>query len=487
MKCVWAGGPAADFANNIMWRFFPEVKIQTSKSNNYPTTPVEGASCTGSGDTFDVSGGILECRWVHGKKLQWIKINTQKGIFANAKSPVSMDMCRLKNSDMTQFQTGRGQGLNVGFPRTNTDIHGMFIDGVNEVLVMPVDFPDFPGGPTLTQDLAYDEKMMTDWFRYYSNGKSKFNITSYPQWFRMSKNRSEYPTDAKEKGALEVDSNTRQGNQSQAFIDEITKVIDLRKFSTIYIVFPEGELTLEAWVVRNHYFNVKEGKKHLNLFSWSRQNEAMQTERWAYYVHETLHDFQIIGHAPGNGWPIGMFQNQSGISYALNPYEQFLLDWLPTDQIYCDDAATLKAATISLSPLEREDKQTKLALIRLSPTRLIAIESHGIDKWSSSNFGDRAFPPGFYSVMAYIVDLNKAAAPPVRPDGTSLSNDDWAWAVWQKVNGGRSNEFTLTVGNQRILGDYVAVLGDSFVIEGVRIKVVGTGDYETIEISRVQP
>jgi hypothetical protein len=27
-------------------------------------------------------------------------------------------------------------------------------------------------------------------------------------------------------------------------------------------------------------------------------------------------------------------------------------------------------------------------------------------------------------------------------------------------------------------------LGDSFVIDGVRIKFVATGDYETIEISR---
>jgi hypothetical protein len=44
--------------------------------------------------------------------------------------------------------------------------------------------------------------------------------------------------------------------------------------------------------------------------------------------------------------------------------------------------------------------------------------------------------------------------------------------------------FNVNVGDRKILGDYVAVLGDSFVIEGVRIKVVGTGDYETIEISK---
>jgi len=484
MKCIWQGGPVADFDKNTVWRYFPVTRVQTSKSNNYQTTPREGASCTGSGDSFDVRGGILECRWVYGKKLQWIKLNSVKSSFTNAKSPVSIDKCKLQNSDMTLVQSGRGEGLKVGFPVTNTEDHGMFIDGVNEVLVMPIDFPDFPGGPGLTKQLQHDEKLMKDWFNYFSNGKSQFNITSYPEWFRMSKSRASYPTDAGSTGGLDADSNFRKGNQSQALIDEITQAVDLRKFSTIYIIFPDGESTLDDFIVRNHHFNIKEGKKHLNLFSWGFQLEGMQTQKWAYYIHETLHDFRIIGHAPGNGWPLGMMQTQSGISYAMNPYEQFLLDWLPPEQIYCDDAATLTTATISLSPLEREDKQTKMALIRLSPTKLIAVESHGIEKWSSFNFADRAFPPGFYSVMAYVVDLNKAVPPPVLPDGSSLFNDDWAWAVWHKVDGGRSNEFNLSVGDRKNLGDYVAVLGDSFVIEGVRIKVVGTGDYQTIEISK---
>jgi hypothetical protein len=125
-----------------------------------------------------------------------------------------------------------------------------------------------------------------------------------------------------------------------------------------------------------------------------------------------------------------------------------------------------------------------MAVIKLSPTRAIVVESHGVDKWSTLGFGDRAFPAGFYSVMAYVVDLDKSVAPPVRADGTSLSNDDWAWAVWEKVSGQLSNEFYMNVGDQKDLAGYVAVLGDSFVIEGVKIKFVGTGDYETIEISK---
>jgi hypothetical protein len=276
----------------------------------------------------------------------------------------------------------------------------------------------------------------------------------------------------------------RQGKQAQAFIDEITKEIDLRKFSTVYLFYPDGEYALGDLIVRSHLFKIKEGETHLNFFSWGRNLEGMETLKWSYYIHETLHDFNIIGHAPGNGWPLGMMTNQSGISYAMNPWEQFVMDWLPADQIYCDEASKLTPVTLSLSPLEREDRQTKMAVIKLSPTKAIVVESHGIDKWSNLKFGDREFPPGFYSVMAYVIDLDKASRPPGSSDGSSSSNDDWAWAVWQKVNDGTSNNFNISLSNGKNLADYIAVLGDSFVIEGVRIKFVGTGDYETIEISK---
>ena len=483
MKCVWQGGARGNIAEQIFWRYFEVKKISTSKYNNYPTKPVENEPCNQSGDTFDISGGILECRWVGGHRLQWIKINTVKKTFTNAKSPVSIDVCKLQKSASKADRTGRNAGAGmVGFPLTDTNKNGMNLSGNNEVLVVPLDFSDFRGEGSPSKQTDYDTKWLKDWYRYFSNGKANFNVTTFDRWIQMPGPRSSYPTDAK--SAVAPNPNELQGNQAQAFINEITKEIDLRKFSTVYIIFPDGEILQNDLIVRNHRFKIKEGEKNLNLFSWGKNLEAMETLKWSYYIHETLHDFNIVGHAPGNGWPLGMMTNQSGISYAINPWEQFLFDWLPSDQIYCDAASSLKPATISLTPMEREDKQTKMAVIKLSDTRAIVVESHGIDKWSSFNFGDRAFPAGFYSIMAYVIDLDKSVAPPVRADGTSLNNDEWAWAVWEKVNGQPSNEFRINVGENKDLSNYVAVLGDSFVIEGVRIKFVGTGDYETIEISK---
>ena len=487
MRCSWAGhaNTTEEARERLNWRKFVVTKISTSQSNNYTTTPAENATCTNSGDTFDVSGGKLECRWVAGKKLQWIKINTVKKTFVNAKSPVSIDTCKLQMSASKADRTGRNAGGGqVGFPLVNSDKNGMFINGTNEVLIIPVDFPDFQGGPELKAQLEYDKKMLTDWYDYFSNGKSKFNVTVYDRWMRLPKPRADYPTDSKSTDALASDSNKRQSLQAQNFIDEVTKFYDLRKFSTVYLFFPDGNYAQSDLIVRNQVFNIKEGQKNLNFFSWGRNLEGMQSLKWAYYIHETLHDFNIIGHAPGNGWPLGNMTNQAGLSQAINPWEQFVLGWLPDDQIYCDDVATMKPVTLSLSPVEREDKQTKMAVIKLSPTKAIVVESHGIDKWSDLKAGDREFPPGFYSVMAYVVDLDKSVAAPVNNDGSSQLNDEWAWAVWQKVSGGRSNEFNFQYFDWGKVSDYVAVLGDSFVIEGVRIKFVGTGDYETIEISK---
>ena len=489
MRCSWAGhANSLEEALNksLVWRLFPIIKVSSSKSNNYPVTPKENASCSNSGDTFDVAGGILECRWVHGKVLQWIKIGTIKAQFTNAKSPVSIETCKLELSASTADRTGRNAGGGiVGFPfEVNKNREPtMYLEGTNEVLIVPIDFPDFAGGPGVLDQLAYDKKWLVDWYNYFSNGKSKFNVTTINHWLTMPKPKTSYETNGKIGNAL-TNANQIQGDQAQVFIDEISKEIDLSKFSTVYTFYPDGDYFLNDLIVRSKLFKTKEGEKYLNFFSWGRNLEGMETLKWAYYIHETLHDFNIIGHAPGNGWPLGIMTNQSGISYAINPWEQFLFNWLPENQIYCDDFTTLKKVTLSLTPMEREDRQTKMAVIKLSRTKAIVVESHGIDKWSNLKFADREFPPGFYSVMAYIVDLDKSVAAPAFPDGSSPSNDDWSWAVWQKVDGKSSNGFNKSVGDRRDLADYVAVLGDTFTIEGVKIKFVATGDYETIEISK---
>lgn len=481
LRCTWPGGPISTGD----WRAITVKKLSTSASNNYKTVPVAMESCENSGDTFDVPGGYLECRWTHGKKLKWIRLSSKNPGFRNTISPKGIELCKLQNADALE-RTGRDSGVKVAFPMDATRKNGMNPKGTNKVLIVGVDFPQLRGNYDLLETNRNDIKIMLDWYRYFSNNQVSFEVSTIDYWINSPRSLASY-----EKYGDDGNSSTNNrfnAERSQPFVDLITQHIDLRTFSTVYMIFPDGatDWKVASYVVRNELFKIKEGQTRLNFFGWSHDNEMAESLRWAFYIHETLHDFDIVGHAPGNGWPFSIMQNNVGVSMAMNPYEQFLLDWLPENQIYCDDAETLTKVTISLSPIEREDKKTKMAIIRLSHTQLIVIESHSIDKWSDFKKGDRTFPPGFYGVMAYIIDLNKAVNTPVLADSRSSSNKDFAWAVYQEVQGGKSTDFPVTF--PAAFGEDVylalAVLGDSFLIDGLRIKLVGTGDFETIEISR---
>ena len=187
-----------------------------------------------------------------------MKINTVKKTFINAKSPVSIDICKLQNSAMTVTRGDRDATQFSGFPLPKPDY--MSVKGTNEVLIVPVDFPDFQGGNELKAQLDYDIKWLVDWYDYFSNGQSKFNVTTMDKWLRLPKPRSEYPTDEKSKDGLGATSNLRQSLQAQNFIDEVTKYFDLRKFSTVYLFFPDGNYAQGDLIVRNQTFKIKEGQ-----------------------------------------------------------------------------------------------------------------------------------------------------------------------------------------------------------------------------------
>ena len=483
LMCDWRG--AYDFA----WKGFRIPKLSTSKNNSYAATPKLNNPCEQSGDTFDIPSGYLECRYVKSGKLQWIQINNLKKTFTNLLSPTGTDVCKLQNSKVPP-KTGRSEGQTAGFPTVARDT---FINpGVNQAIVVGIDFPELRGKDS---DLAainvYDRKMVNEWYSYFSDNKVSFNLTSYDHWIHMPNAAKSY-SNSGTFDSTAADGNFVQGRHAQQFFDVISKEVDLSKYKTIYMIFPDGEFTFDVdFVVRNYPFVASGGTQLHNFFGWGRDNELMGTLHWAYYIHESLHDAVLIGHAPGNGWPFSIMTNQSGISLSPFSWEQFQLGWLPDTQIFCTSKEALTTTQVSLTPMEREDKQTKSAIIKISDTEAIVVESHGLDKWSNFKTNGNEFPPGFYGVMAYLVDLNQAGAPPVSPDGRTIQDDTGnsptypRWAYWQPVDGTGSANWSWNYRTTPLnYNDYVAVLGDSITIKGVKIKLIGTGDYETVEISK---
>ena len=216
-------------------------------------------------------------------------------------------------------------------------------------------------------------------------------------------------------------------------------------------------------------------------------------------MHETGHDWGLIGHAPGNGFPLGLMQNQSGASQSLSAWDWFLLGWMPNSQVYCDSFSTLKTNSIYLTALEHEDSQVKMIAIALDSHRLLIIEAHGIGKWWNrrTNLNYFVGENGFYGISAYVVEtMIESPSMVTDPQGATLFDDDGNNDVYKrftkfiKIDGEASNNYGLITASQegrgrRISDAYLAVKGDTFTIEGVKISFVETGNVNTVKIERV--
>ena len=474
----WNGAPLKWIQN-----WLPPSSASSSTSENVKSiVPSEGGNCDRLGTKSKVEAIELECRFITGPKLQWIRINNPNAQFITAVSPNGVKPCQLEAPAV-------GNGF-VGFPVSITR-NDMPSKGVNHVLIAPIDFSDYEGEKDLNSILKYQSEGLSSWVNYFSDGKLKFDIKTINHWVRAPQKAAFYSrTDGDIRG---IDGNRKLAAIAQEYVDFLTNEIDLTGIATIYILYPENMGVNETDLVpRTTQFNTKEGVRVMSVFARSKYDWGQQTPQWVMWIHETAHDWGLLGHTPGNGWKMNIMTNQSGDSAALSAWERFLLDWMPASGVYCNSKNNLNSVTLSLSALEIADSKTKMVAITLDSKRVLVVESHAIGKWSEV-FTKNKYPEGFYGVMAYVVDTSyKGETIYVGPQGQSLPNDNGnnplfsRYAYFEPISGiDLKGRHTYGLSNWEDGGSsdaYTALVGDSFLVGGIRIKVVSTGDFETIQI-----
>jgi M6 family metalloprotease-like protein len=446
--------------------------------------PKAGGLCTKLGSQTIQQDVVLECRFVHGLKLNWIATHAVKKDFPLQVSPKNISVCQLPGKidggHITGFQVDRI--ANRLIPS----------QGTNNMLIVPIDFPDFPGDQNLDEIISNQKKQLKNWIDYFSGGKLNFNVQSINKWLRA-------PHEALYYNRVDIDIRGVDGNKllaaiAQEYVDFITKEIDLRKYQTIYVLYPSKQNVIATDLVpRTTEFKLKEGKTVMSFFARTNYDQKMETPFWAFWIHETAHDWGLVGHAPGNGWPLSLMQNQAGLSLALNAWDRFVLGWMPDSQVYCDALESLTTSEISLSPLERADSSTKMVAIKLTESKLLIVEAHGMGEWALRrptqyySFDET----GFYGVVAYVVDTQFETGDPIfNADGSAPQDDNGndgyikRFAKYYKIDGEASNNYGLNNTGTWNNNAYIAVLGDTFSIEGVKITFTKTGDYETVSVSK---
>jgi len=288
----------------------------------------------------------------------------------------------------------------------------------------------------------------------------------------------------------------------QSYVDLAPASYDFSKIGGLFVYEPKAQRTIHTDLIDiNLAAKTKQGDHEIDVHAEPAVllERGQEFETWA--AHEMMHHFGIAGHAPGEGFPFNIMTDTVGWSQSLSAWDQFLLGWLPDNQVYCLNKDKVGGQTIAISPMEREDSGTKTVIIPVGAHQALVVESHRAGTWITSNpLGGHAYP-GFYAVTVYRVDTTKGNdrsnesntgsstqngvnATPQTDDG---NNTHWSkFAYYLPVDGGPSNP-TFDWGNfspgDKVAYKYTGIVGDSFTSDGVKITFTNTGDQDTVKIT----
>jgi hypothetical protein len=94
---------------------------------------------------------------------------------------------------------------------------------------------------------------------------------------------------------------------------------------------------------------------------------------WALWAHDLLHTIGVEGHNPVES---STLESEDYLNQVVSGWNQYLLGWLGDSQIACIDRSTLNGNEIDIVPLQDSRSGFRVAIVPISETRAIVVESH---------------------------------------------------------------------------------------------------------------
>jgi hypothetical protein len=476
------------------------VKATPTPAPSATPTPtpknVAGDLCVTVGQREYNSAGYLECREVANNVKKYFQLSTSPKAPPTNISPESLDVCRVPD----QSSTDRSEGPSIAYPiPSGKQFARIPKTGPINALIIPIDFPDNPGSGTPT---ALSNEMIekaNEWMKWYSQGKSYYKFQTYDKWIRTPKETTSYlpisSTSAIPSNALNFKTGVERDKFEIAseYLDLAKAHFDYKNAHSIFFLYPKDvKIWSEFWglgindKVRGWYTTYDPRLIDVWIHSSSGRQTYYNFPVWAFFLHENLHNQGLQGHAPNNGYNLGIMTNQYGLSLPLSAWDTLIIDWQIENQFYCLQRENVKPTNIVLSPLEREEVGTKAIMIKLSKSEVLVVESRRKDKWSSGYKGFPGLPEGFYGVVVYKVDT--AATPQygvMEPDGKDWKDSSPAFAYYIR---------NLNVDHGSIPGapqsgpidmNFFMYEGESLTTNGIKISLVKSGDHDEVMIEKV--
>jgi M6 family metalloprotease-like protein len=462
-----------------------------------PTTSIVGGRCVRAAQTRTVAGVKFVCV-SSGKTLRWKRASGQRSepsSSANTTSTTSTTSttvepyrpptvlgssagrCRLRDQSTQRRVYGQ---LLAGFPviENNFESRGTFIFGL-----IPIDFSDARGDAGVESRVREQMRLLTDWYDMVSEGRVNIEWRVHSGWVRVPGDTNRYAM-----------SRSRSDNNdlANAAFAAADPVFDFSGVRAAVFVLPAGQTFMAEGVhgFKHSEFGSAGGyltaeARVFNYMIAGAYFDRPYKNYWSYWAHETGHMFPLPDLYDQNSqWWIGkqleipggpfsgfdMMANQDGPSRTLSAWLRFVMGWLDDAQILCLPSSDVTEARVTLVPIDLRRQGVKAVFIPLSDTKLLVVESRRANsRFDCEGSGtSSAIWRARNGVIVYTADLTlghgEGFQALVAPSGRALQSLSTCSAPPQ----------------------YDAILnaGDQVTTNGVRIRVLSSGLYDTVEVSK---
>jgi hypothetical protein len=370
-----------------------------------------------------------------------------------------IELCKIK-------QLGN-HGTKSGFPAPTA-----LYQGKGEVTwaLIPIDFSDLPGESNFMTRAKSEMDFASDWAENSSEGQLKIKWRVQENWIRMPGLSKDY--------AVPKSDNQGFGSPNQQsiwtkVITEVDKSFDFKGIQAVQFILPAGQSIIEYGIKGNIGFDVVknyvtgEGTR-IDLFSIpSTFNEEPKSGRnfWSWWMYHYMVGIGV-GKFGGSNTPSEfhtyLIQGTTEGARELGGWIRFLVGWMPDSRVYCKSPANLSTLDLTLIPLTDNTKQgIKLAVLPLSPSKALILESRRVTKFSCTTNTERN------GVLVYLYD------------STLGHLDEYFTAISPS---GRPNESYSCFASQS--RDLLLHEGDRVTYEGITIEVLAHGEFDRVRVTR---
>jgi M6 family metalloprotease-like protein len=430
-----------------------------------------GATCKTKGQIKTVSGLKYKCIQ-SGKKLVWNKgavvkkpIQTTQGINNALPSQPSSDVSLCKINEISSNRPRFENSLPTGFPRATFPFATK--TGTVKWALVPIDFSDIKGESNFRSRVDDQMKLLSEWFETVSEGKFKVEWVVAKNWTTLPGKSSDYkiPFSDGPDRSPEIAEFWRKA------ISETDKSFDYTNVQTVNFILPLSQTVVTEslqgfpWEQAVKNYVTQEGK----ISSFSIPGvffNSLNRQYWSYWAHEFGHAMGLphIGSSrePNPFLGLDIMGNQDGYTRELTGWMRFVAGWLDDEKVYCQELQKLVSTDLTLVPLSGSKNGIKMAVIPISDSKALIVESRRETKFSCN------MPTKKNGVLTYVYDAT-------RSHGENF--------LIPLTPAGRSNESSSNCPVSPY-PDPILRQGEKMKFEGVMIEVLESKDMDRIRISK---